>query len=434
MQQKNNSRSNRFWRSLLLGATFCSALSLLLSPPVRSTEADESWYQVEMIIFANVAGRWQQSEHWRDQFNLIYPNDLAILRPFKAFEFGEFDTDFDHLRKSSDTDRIPNADVISAPPAADAPGEVSVESGDAAVDVSAPIGLNSDGPNSVGPGSTDITDIEAAIAAELASDTDDLNQGEIGFSQFPQLGINPPQEARTNARAAEPQPMDLAKDPFLLLPAEDLQLKDSARRIRNAFDMRLISHIGWRQPANERGEAMPVLIQGGDQFGLDFELEGLATLSKNRFLHVDVNLFLSQFQRSLIDSTSPWASFGASSGATSAIASTQSNASFGFGGSLDANSTQFNSSLNGNLFGDIADERDAFERVFTAQSRSTRRVRSGELHYIDHPLLGILVHVTPYTLPDPVMEMRDFDLDLPQKKPVPFFIAPANSNGSTAAN
>ena len=29
----------------------------------------------------------------------------------------------------------------------------------------------------------------------------------------------------------------------------------------------------------------------------------------------------------------------------------------------------------------------------------TRRMRSGELHYLDHPLFGLLVQVRPYELP-----------------------------------
>ena len=34
--------------------------------------------------------------------------------------------------------------------------------------------------------------------------------------------------------------------------------------------------------------------------------------------------------------------------------------------------------------------------------QARRRMRSGELHYIDHPLMGVLIKITPYELPKPV--------------------------------
>ncbi|MCF6325069.1 MAG: peptidoglycan binding protein CsiV [Gammaproteobacteria bacterium] len=36
-----------------------------------------------------------------------------------------------------------------------------------------------------------------------------------------------------------------------------------------------------------------------------------------------------------------------------------------------------------------------------------RRLRSGELHYFDHPMFGMLVKIIPYELPEPVIELKD---------------------------
>jgi len=41
----------------------------------------------------------------------------------------------------------------------------------------------------------------------------------------------------------------------------------------------------------------------------------------------------------------------------------------------------------------------------------TRRLRSGELHYLDHPMFGMLVLITPYELPEPAPE--------PEPEPIP---------------
>jgi hypothetical protein len=32
-------------------------------------------------------------------------------------------------------------------------------------------------------------------------------------------------------------------------------------------------------------------------------------------------------------------------------------------------------------------------------------MRSGELHYLDHPKLGILVRIDPVTIPQPLIEL-----------------------------
>ena len=51
--------------------------------------------------------------------------------------------------------------------------------------------------------------------------------------------------------------------------------------------------------------------------------------------------------------------------------------------------------------------------------KSQRRMRSNELHYIDHPLLGILVIVTPIKPPEPVEENKEPDKPkvVPEMKP-----------------
>ncbi len=38
------------------------------------------------------------------------------------------------------------------------------------------------------------------------------------------------------------------------------------------------------------------------------------------------------------------------------------------------------------------------------QLHESRRMRSGELHYLDHPKLGILVRIDPVQIPDSLSE------------------------------
>ena len=58
-----------------------------------------------------------------------------------------------------------------------------------------------------------------------------------------------------------------------------------------------------------------------------------------------------------------------------------------------------------------------FKRELIANFHSKQRIDENKIYYFDHPLFGLLVMVSPHQLPDPVMEMRDFDLDaLPIRK------------------
>ncbi|MGX5174058.1 CsiV family protein [Aliikangiella sp. IMCC44653] len=53
----------------------------------------------------------------------------------------------------------------------------------------------------------------------------------------------------------------------------------------------------------------------------------------------------------------------------------------------------------GENFLESESEKRYIERLFNYPIQQSRRVRSGELHFFDHPLMGVLVLITPYELP-----------------------------------
>ena len=144
------------------------------------------------------------------------------------------------------------------------------------------------------------------------------------------------------------------------LPASERQLNGPARSIRRSSLYELLLHQSWQQPID--ATPTPILIQGGKQFGDRFELEGTLSLRRQRFLHVDADVWLTEFVpvRGVPSSNSPSA--------------------------LKAEFPE--------LF--QAAERG---RGFAPGSRfhltEKRRLRSGELHYLDHPALGVLLLITP---------------------------------------
>ena len=129
---------------------------------------------------------------------------------------------------------------------------------------------------------------------------------------------------------------------------------------------RVLLHQGWRQPGMDKKTALSVRIDhqvppspiaypstswtfnGESQPAKDYRLEGYIQLILARYLHLDIDLSYYEIQ-----SGRP----------------TDSMTTIGFTQSVPT-------------------------VVYHLQQK--RRLRSGELHYLDHPVLGILTKITPY--------------------------------------
>jgi hypothetical protein len=108
------------------------------------------------------------------------------------------------------------------------------------------------------------------------------------------------------------------------------------KRLTSSGRFRKLVHTGWRQPGLEKSEALPVRVNGSASGGVGSAVTGTVRMYRARYLHLEANLSYSR------DGT--------------------------------ASSTRFS-------------------------LRESRRMRSGELHYLDHPLFGVLVRATPYQAP-----------------------------------
>jgi hypothetical protein len=149
---------------------------------------------------------------------------------------------------------------------------------------------------------------------------------------------------------AQTSPVPGAPQPFQQLDATAFTLKTAESRLTASPNYRPLLHLAWRQPASAQADAPAVHLHtdgagakdaaGGDN---GRTLDGSIRISRNRFLHVDVDLL--------------YRDAGSSRAAPS-----------GAGGDEPV--------------------------VFRLQQ--SRRINSGEVHYFDHPAFGLLVKVTPY--------------------------------------
>ncbi len=195
--------------------------------------------------------------------------------------------------------------------------------------------------------------------------------------------------------------IDLTKEPFYLLPATERQLNTQAKRLENNSRFELLFHQAWRQVITNKKASKAILINGGQQFGQHQALEGSIRLSVATYLELQTNFWYSQFDVNVgQEVTRTWPEIPLRPNYTSVNTS---------GLSLDSNleleqalatenqqweSGNFDPNAN-NATTDTTTPEYVTRQIILLQQE--RDMRSGEVHYLDHPVLAAIIQVTPYT-------------------------------------
>jgi len=222
------------------------------------------------------------------------------------------------------------------------------------------------------------------------------------------------------------------EQPYVYL-SEAHGIIENVSQLTRRRDNKILFHQSWAQPMLAFDEAPAIIIRGGEFFGEHAELEGSITLSISRYLHIHTNLWLTDFEpnygqqpydwpalptlpatqlpRSLMEQSTADAQHYSEN--TQVMTSTQEAASLeltanqrliGFNNLTstndDSTNPQFDSVFerDNNYFSNytnITQQPFLAKRVVTLMQK--RRMRSNELHYIDHPLMGIIIKMRPYT-------------------------------------
>lgn len=176
---------------------------------------------------------------------------------------------------------------------------------------------------------------------------------------------------------------------FELLDSDQLMLTAYAEKINKQNDFRPLFHQAWLQTMGDRDNSLSIIIRGGDQFDDHYELEGTIRLSVERYLHIQTDLWLSRFINATASEEPNWETLPKVP-APQLIDNSGPETLF-----VDASAPFSLASQQGN-FGFF--ERDEYRVEKTVVMRQDRRMRSQELHYIDHPLMGVLVKIIPYEI------------------------------------
>ncbi|WP_390619000.1 CsiV family protein [Maricurvus nonylphenolicus] len=212
------------------------------------------------------------------------------------------------------------------------------------------------------------------------------------------------EEAAPSTDGNTPLGTDLEREPYYLLPEEQRELNNNARALARDKRYRVLFHESWRQPVVDIDNAPSLLIHGGEIYGEHQELEGSITISVARYLHLHTNLWLSEFTRNYGQNQQSWRQDSDSKdwpmlpirpdlrkveSQDWMPLATQEDAWSG----LTSLETEYDKILN---------QPYVLDQVVLLKQK--RRMRSGELHFIDHPLVGLLIKITPYELPEEIEE------------------------------
>ena len=144
------------------------------------------------------------------------------------------------------------------------------------------------------------------------------------------------------------------RDFFQIDAGEKFSLSEEVDLFKRSRDYRVIGHYSWFQPVSIEESAKPLLIDS--EIYKDNKIFGSLKIYKKRFLHTDFNFFLAE---TTIDS--------------------------------DFQNLTIPLEAETNEGYEVLSEKDSMKVTF--QINQSRKLKSGELHYIDHPKFGIIYRI-----------------------------------------
>ncbi len=329
--------------------------SVLLALMLASPAGAATWYRVELLIFTQGGAAAQQAERWNPEPELAYPERYRFLvDPQQVAGLEATYPEAERVQQANGVQVVTlPAPVTELPPAQDIPTREPVIDEDAAAD-----------PNTPAP-------------APEAPDEDALRLPE----------------------------------PFVMRPAAELAFRGKAAYMERNGDYRVLWHRNWLQPLEEESRALPIIIdRSGDDASYPV-LQGSVELQLSRFLHVTTNLWLNTDGSYLPDywrmpapplappsviieevpvlEELPPLNLARVPLAMPLPGEEQTRADTS--GAENASGLEPDRETGAEPDVDAAPEYPYRHAVLLQQSR---RMRSDEVHYLDHPLLGVVIRLT----------------------------------------
>ena len=181
--------------------------------------------------------------------------------------------------------------------------------------------------------------------------------------------------------------------PFTTLAAGERRFAAKAAAMQRSGRYRILFHETWIQPMGSQASAMPIVLDRSGDGGPWPALQGSIKLYLSRYFYLDTNLWLNTQGEYLPGDwrmpAPPLAPVSPAAQRSTAIAVQPT--SLAEPADAEQVAIQFEAETGPEL--DAAGAEYPYRHA--VQLKQTRRMRSGQVVYIDHPLLGVLVTITP---------------------------------------
>lgn len=193
---------------------------------------------------------------------------------------------------------------------------------------------------------------------------------------------------------SEDDPEATLSGEYVKLPAQKRSLSNEIKKLHNSSNFNVLFHESWQQTIGAARHARSLAIQGGAAFGDHFELEGSIQLSVATYLKISTNLWLSQFTQ-VQDNQDIGSHFELPPlpAPPKTLEELEQEASLD---QLFAENTE-------PTLEHRQDETNTHQPPYVATQvvlmQQHRDMKSGEVHYLDSPRLGVLIKITPVDKP-----------------------------------
>lgn len=210
----------------------------------------------------------------------------------------------------------------------------------------------------------------AGGTAEQWDATPDLAYPDMArFLTSPGDRSSPPGAAPNGSNTSvEPAPAtSLQLTPFVKLPSTQREFTSHANSMQRSGRYRILFHEAWLQPMMAQSAALPVVLDRSGDGGQWPELQGTVKLYRSNEINLETNLWLNTQGEYL---NSSWRMPPPPRGPAS------------------RNSGE-------PLQSQLEEPDHIYPFRHAVLLKQTRRMRSSQVYYLDHPMMGVLVKVTP---------------------------------------
>lgn len=387
----------------LLALVLVAADSLCASPASAQTAQSgqgDPWYRIEILVFRQPGSSGFAAEAWAPEPTLDYPSRYRYLVDRNVADARQ--QRFPGSRSRIDAFGMQNLLLVkprkrSVPPLETLADRLPMGED---IPVAAPVAADAQAPEVERPDATLDIDTPADDAPVALDDTDLLPPGPPP--------IDPP---RPDARLDIDNPeLPLPPPPaFTLLPEGLKELNRDAARMRSAgYDV--LMHAAWVQPVAAEAESRAIILdRSGDP---DTEawpaLQGSLSIYLSRYLHINTRLWLNTAG----DYLHPEWRMPQPPRAPASVQLTLPGLDDWYARRVDhsdgldvarpdglvAPPSPVQADTADDATPAMTDEQEDIDRDYPWRHaillEQSRRMRGGELHYIDHPVLGVLVKMT----------------------------------------